>query len=889
MGSRGVEWGGGRPRAGGWLLVGLVCLAGIAGAAGCRGRGDAASAPDRSVPPEWIGLDGPAPDVAGSVGPTIPGAVDAGDDAVAPEVVDEADAEAPIVAAPPAAALAVGKRHACWIRPDRRVVCWGTNDVGQVDGRPGPLDGPRLVPGVEGAVEIRAFLDGSCVRTERGAVRCWGDVEAVPRGERVTDVVQRNDRDWTDPRGGLACTLSAQGSVVCADPRLSGAGTGPTGLAGVAGEVRELAVAGDLACVRLAAGGIRCWTAEDRERKADGSVGAWQVRELPELVDVVQLVAGGGMVCARRELGEVSCVVAGPPTVDGAGAAVRPLQPVPVAVEGAVALDAEIAFCALRRDGGTACWGVPVPNAQGRLPGRISPVAVSGLAGATALAVAEVGCALDAGGALACWDLSGFHSDAHPRALQAHRVEGIYGALQVVALADVACVRDAGGGVACRRLDDETTEPVPTVAEALDLVATRDAFCALSRGGWLRCWTPQTPVIESEVFTASAAEDAVGLAAIGGDVCARRGGQRWLSCRTRTAGGPRPPAVVPVSAPAETVQLTLATGCSCALTRGGAVSCWGDAFEGGPAPRALDDFARSTALASWKGYGVCALRASGAVTCRAWSGGASEPVDVAGLGNGVEEPAGGPLGLACARMRDGTVRCWRSSPGGTLAAEAVEGVGGATALAVGGVHACVISGAGEAVCWGDANTAGQVGRPPSAEPVAPAVVEGPTGVQALAAGPTATCAATAADEVWCWGSTEDDAQGWQPRRVDGLLDARESRTASTAAVVPAAPSCRLVIDVAEPPLPVRDEPDADAAVLGTLDPGTVVTVAERRDDWLRLETPVPGWIPAANAREACDEAPSGTGQPAAEPLEGGGGGEGADAVAPADAEADGAR
>jgi hypothetical protein len=72
-------------------------------------------------------------------------------------------------------------------------------------------------------------------------------------------------------------------------------------------------------------------------------------------------------------------------------------------------------------------------------------------------------------------------------------------------------------------------------------------------------------------------------------------------------------------------------------------------------------------------------------------------------------------------------------------------------------------------------------------------------------------------------------------------------------------------------------------------PGTVVTVAERRDDWLRLETPVPGWIPAANAREACDEAPSGTGQPAAEPLEGGGGGEGADAVAPADAEADGAR
>lgn len=65
-------------------------------------------------------------------------------------------------------------------------------------------------------------------------------------------------------------------------------------------------------------------------------------------------------------------------------------------------------------------------------------------------------------------------------------------------------------------------------------------------------------------------------------------------------------------------------------------------------------------------------------------------------------------------------------------------------------------------------------------------------------------------------------------------------------------ACRTVVQDPAPPLNVREEARRGAAVVGTLDNGTEVRVAERRLPWLRLAAPVEGWIWAASTVEECD-------------------------------------
>ena len=118
-------------------FVGIVGL--LAALAGCRGKGAPAEERSRAVPPEWIGLDATLVDAG------IPGLPDVSVASLVPGEPSQQDGGSALAVVPldlpppPPAPLAVGERHACWIRPDERVVCWGANDAGQVNGRPGPV------------------------------------------------------------------------------------------------------------------------------------------------------------------------------------------------------------------------------------------------------------------------------------------------------------------------------------------------------------------------------------------------------------------------------------------------------------------------------------------------------------------------------------------------------------------------------------------------------------------------------------------------------------------------------------------------------------------------------------------------------------------------------
>jgi hypothetical protein len=131
----------------------------------------------------------------------------------------------------------------------------------------------------------------------------------------------------------------------------------------------------------------------------------------------------------------------------------------------------------------------------------------------------------------------------------------------------------------------------------------------------------------------------------------------------------------------------------------------------------------------------------------------------------------------CARMQDGTVRCWGDDRKGALGvgdaagtsdagasdagdagwrAVVVPGLVGTTQLSAGGTTTCAVGGDGGVTCWGG-NDKGQLGLD-AVTPVvdgerhpAPMPVALPSGAKRVDVGPAGACAVLTNGEIWCWG------------------------------------------------------------------------------------------------------------------------------------------
>jgi alpha-tubulin suppressor-like RCC1 family protein len=145
---------------------------------------------------------------------------------------------------------------------------------------------------------------------------------------------------------------------------------------------------------------------------------------------------------------------------------------------------------------------------------------------------------------------------------------------------------------------------------------------------------------------------------------------------------------------------------------------------------------------------------------------ASQPQAIAGITNAAQISAG--YEHTCARLGDGTVRCWGKNDHGQLgdgttearnAPVAVVGVTGATDLAAsggGGGFACALVAGGAAKCWGRGFDGGLGDGNAEEHDAARAVdVSGLRGAVAIEVGGNAlhghACAVTADNSVVCWG------------------------------------------------------------------------------------------------------------------------------------------
>jgi alpha-tubulin suppressor-like RCC1 family protein len=351
--------------------------------------------------------------------------------------------------------------------------------------------------------------------------------------------------------------------------------------------------------------------------------------------------------------------------------------------------------CARRQDGTVQCWG---DNEFGRVGAPIggprfisTPVTVSGLSGVVSLALGnEHSCALSSAGTVQCWG-SGF-------------------------------LGQLGHGVFTN-----TANPVLVSnlnASAIALAGGGGFNCAVLTDGTVRCWgdnqfgtlgNGSAAASSSVPVTVSGINNAVAVASEGSHACVLRA-DNTVACwgsnafgqlgvpSTTISGSNIPVAATVLDIPA--IAIAVGSGFTCALTTRRGVKCWG------------------VNLSGQLGGGTTGL--SGGVT------------DVIGLSSGVATIAAGDS-HACARLDDGSIRCWGSNTAGklgdgttvsprtspvnvtSLAATTIAETG--AFVAAGGSQTCALMTSGRVRCWGG-NSAGQLGNGTQTDSSVPVDVTG---------------------------------------------------------------------------------------------------------------------------------------------------------------------
>lgn len=175
-------------------------------------------------------------------------------------------------------------------------------------------------------------------------------------------------------------------------------------------------------------------------------------------------------------------------------------------------------------------------------------------------------------------------------------------------------------------------------------------------------------------------------------------------------------------------EMALGEAHSCALLTDRTVRCWGNSEEGQVGDGSI-------------GRGARHLR----------------PTQVHGLTTATQIAAGSDH--TCARLADGTVRCWGHGGIGRIGDGAYESrpipvmvpnLTRVVGLARAHTNSCAWLEDGTARCWGS-NQYGQLGNATTTDSFTPAVVQNLTRVAALSTGERSVCALREDKTVWCWG------------------------------------------------------------------------------------------------------------------------------------------
>ena len=528
-------------------------------------------------------------------------------------------------------------------------------------------------------------------------------------------------------------------------------------------------------------GAISCWGDNYDGTDSDVSV------EIVGITDATAITAGWGHSCALHENGKISCW--GNNYNGELGNRTETESEVPVEVVGitdATAITTGTAHnCALHQKGTISCWGNNSSGQLGNITTTLSsvPVQVVGITDATAITAGTAHtCALHQDGKISCWGNNnwgqlGNRTDTWRSSVPVE-VADITDATAVTAGGGLTpdghtCALHQTGTISCwgsnnegqlgNGTDDDSSVPV-SVADIIDAtaIAAGDLHsCALNERGAIFCWGKnEHGQLGNLTYT-------------------------WWSLVTGEWSW----------VPVEVADITDATaittggrihnevisskGHSCALHKGGTISCWGNNDEGQLGNRTETDnwmpmeivgITDATTITTGGGH-TCALHQDGKISC--WGnndygqlGNRTDtdyrtPMEIVGITDATTISAGG--GYTCALHKGGTISCWGNNDYGQLGYETdtwwssepveVVDITDATAIATGTEHACALHQDGKISCWGR-NYYGQLGNGTktwwSSEPVEVVDITDATAISASYA--AHSCALHQDGKISCWGN-----------------------------------------------------------------------------------------------------------------------------------------
>jgi alpha-tubulin suppressor-like RCC1 family protein len=523
-------------------------------------------------------------------------------------------------------------------------------------------------------------------------------------------------------------------------------------------------------CAVTTAGAAVCWGGNHNGQLGDGTT---TYRMVPTAVagggSYVAVSVGYDHSCGLTPAGVAQCWGANwnGRLGDGTGA----WRPTPGPVAGGLTF-AAIAVggshsCGLTTEGAAYCWGANWDGqlGDGTTTDRLAPVAVSGGLSFVALAVGNRhSCALAASGAAYCW-----------------------------------------GSNWAGQLGDGTTafRPAPVAVGGgqlfTDLEAGGEHTCALAPTGAAWCWggngggrlgdgtttnrTVPVPVVGGHRFTSLAvgvgSAHTCGITLAGAALCwgwndfgqLGNGTTNWRTELTPVTGG------------RSWRALGLGPYHSCGIDTAGVLFCWGinEAGQLGIGSRTtrtspvVATGAPALAALAASDHSACGLTSAGAAWC--WGYGAAGNLGTGAntVTNPVPQPVTGGLvftGIAvgwqhaCALSTAGAAYCWGNNGEGAVGDGTnsyrnvpMNVAGGRTyvAIAAGERNSCGLTAAGAAWCWGH-NTWGQVGDGTTTNRNAPAAVGGGVAFTRIEAGDH-SCALTAAGQAYCWGLGDEGQLG----------------------------------------------------------------------------------------------------------------------------------
>ncbi|MCH7579086.1 MAG: hypothetical protein IIB22_02460 [Chloroflexi bacterium] len=231
------------------------------------------------------------------------------------------------------AVAAGGSSHTCAVTATDGVKCWGLNKDGQLgDGTTISRRTPTDVSGLEIDSIVAPGGFHTCALSAAGAVRCWGNnfVGQVGDGTNTGRSIPVDVSELGSQIAAIAagfnhtCVLTDAGGVKCWGQNILGQlGDGtmtdrnaPVDVVGLSSGVAAIATGGGHTCVLTTTGGVKCWgdnifgelgaATTERCGPVNNPCSTTPV-DVVGLTDVTAVAAGVGHTCALTTEGSVMC------------------------------------------------------------------------------------------------------------------------------------------------------------------------------------------------------------------------------------------------------------------------------------------------------------------------------------------------------------------------------------------------------------------------------------------------------------------------------------------------------------------------------------------------------------------------------------------------------